>query len=127
MEPMASPPEEFVLRHVTERCVNLSIHTAPITQIHRPLLSASARRDADVAPKRLYRANRANGPTLAVSTRMRYNEKQFAERTIRRATAKLAPRRMRDGSPDDLDLAKVRCSRVSPRERRLRKCSEPIT
>jgi hypothetical protein len=42
---MASRPEELHPRPLTERCVNLSIHTAPIKQTHRPCLSANARRD----------------------------------------------------------------------------------
>ncbi len=36
VEEEASRPEEFHLRPLTERCVNLSIHTAPIKQTHRP-------------------------------------------------------------------------------------------
>jgi hypothetical protein len=42
---VASRPEELHPRPLTERCVNLSIHTAPIKQTHRPFLSANARRD----------------------------------------------------------------------------------
>jgi hypothetical protein len=42
---VASRPEELHPRPLTERCVNLSIHTAPIKQTHRPCLSANARRD----------------------------------------------------------------------------------
>ena len=46
---MASRPEELPLRPLTERCVNLSIHTAPIKQTHLPCLSASVRKDT-IAP-----------------------------------------------------------------------------
>jgi ABC-2 type transport system permease protein len=42
---LASRPEELPLRPLTERCVNLSIHTAPIRQTHLPFLSANVRRD----------------------------------------------------------------------------------
>jgi len=45
MEQGASRPEELHPRPLTERCVNLSSHTAPIKQTHRPCLSANARRD----------------------------------------------------------------------------------
>ena len=48
---LASRPEELHPRPLTERCVNLSIHTAPIKQTHRPFLSANARRDTAASRK----------------------------------------------------------------------------
>lgn len=46
---VASRPEELHLRPLTERCVNLSIHTAPIKQTNLPSLSANVQRDTAVS------------------------------------------------------------------------------
>ncbi len=42
---MVSRPEESHLRPLAERCVNLSIHTAPIKQTHLSFHSANVQRD----------------------------------------------------------------------------------
>jgi len=45
VQTMASRPGESHPQPLTERCVNLSIHTAPIKRTHRPSLVASVQRD----------------------------------------------------------------------------------
>jgi hypothetical protein len=49
MRRVVSRPEGLHLRPLSERCVNLSIHTAPIKQTHLPSLFASGQTDGAVS------------------------------------------------------------------------------
>src|SRR6516165_4659208 len=50
---VASRPREFHPRPLSERCVNLSIHTAPIKQTRPPSLFSSVRTDGAASLPRI--------------------------------------------------------------------------